>query len=131
MTIQLDHFIVPTRDQVASAKRLASILGVEWAERGVGPFSPVYLNDGCTLDFQTTGEDFPIHHFAFRVTDSEFDAILGRLRAQGIPFRGSVHGPMDDKVGEFMGGRLVYWTEPDGHFWEILTVSYARPGAKP
>ena len=130
MTIELDHFIVPARDQVASARKLAEILGVPWSEQGVGPFAPVYLNAGCTLDFQTTGEAFPIHHFCFRVGEAEFDAILGRIQAAGIAYRSGVHGPMDGKVGTLLGGRMIYWNEPDGHYWEMLTVSYARPGVR-
>ena len=70
MSVQLDHFIVSCRNQVASAKRLAELLGVPWAETGAGPFSPVYLNDGLTLDFIETDESFPVEHFCFRVSPS-------------------------------------------------------------
>src|SRR5690348_15416850 len=87
MAIQLDHFIVSSRDPLASARRLGELLGVPWAARGIGPFSPVYLNDGLTLDFIGTDEDFPVEHFCFRVSEQEFDAILGRIRAAGIAFR--------------------------------------------
>ena len=66
---------------------------------------------------------------AFASTTRSFDAILARIRAAGIPFRGSVHGPQDMQVNTDYGGRLIYWNEPDGHMWEILTVSYARPPA--
>jgi hypothetical protein len=54
MTIYLAHTIVPARNKVASAKLLADLLGVPWAESGVGPFAPVYVNDGLTLDFIET-----------------------------------------------------------------------------
>jgi catechol 2,3-dioxygenase-like lactoylglutathione lyase family enzyme len=125
MTVQLDHTIVPCRDPVASARLLAQLLGVSWAEQGAGPFSPVYVNDGLTLDFQQTNEDFPVYHFCFRVTQKEFDAVLGRIKAAGIPYRSTVRGPVDMKVDPHYGN--VYWNEPDGHQWEMLTVSYARP----
>lgn len=125
MTVELDHVIVPSRTKVASAKLLAEILGVRWAETGVGPFSPVYVNEGLTLDFIETDEQFPIYHFCFRVGPEEFDAILGRLRAAGIKYRSTVRGPVDMKVDQQYGN--VYWNEPDGHQWEMLTVSYARP----
>jgi hypothetical protein len=85
MTIHLDHTIVPSRNKIASAKLLAEILGVPWAEAGAGPFAPVYVNEGLTLDF----------------------------------------GPVDMQVNAQLGN--VYWNEPDGHQWEMLTVSYARP----
>ncbi len=105
---------------------LGNLLGVPWAETGIGPFSPVYLNEGLTLDFIATDEDFPIEHFCFRVSDDEFDAILGRIVAAGIEYRSAVHAPADMKVSTQFGGRGVYWNVPDGHQWEMLTVSYAR-----
>jgi hypothetical protein len=128
MAIQLDHFIVPTRDQVAAAQLLAELLDVPWAETALGPFSPVFINDGLTLDFQTTDEAFPVHHYCFRVGEDEFDAILARLKGRNIPFRGAVRGPNDGRINTDYGGRMVYWNEPDGHQWEMLTVSYARRG---
>ena len=124
MTVQLDHFIVPSRNKVASARLLGDLLGVPWAESGLGPFAPVYINDGLTLDFIETTEDFPVEHYCFRVTRDEFDSILERIKAAGIQFRSTVRGPMDMQVGTEYGN--VYWNEPDGHQWEMLTVSYAR-----
>ena len=126
MTIELDHMIVSARDQRASARRLAELLGVPWAEQGVGPFSPVYVNNGLTLDFIDDDSAFPIQHFCFRVSDVEFDSILDRIRAEHIKYRSNVRGPEDLQVNTDYGGRIVYWNDPDGHQWEILTVSYAR-----
>ena len=126
MTIHLDHTIVPARNKVAAAKQLAELLDVPWAPSSFGLFAPVFVNDGLTLDFIDTTEDFPIYHFCFRVDDNEFDAILKRIRAAGIPYRSSVRGPMDMKVSTDYGGKGIYWNEPEGHQWEMLTVSYAR-----
>ena len=126
MTIQLDHTIVPSRNQIASAKLLAELLGVPWAESSIGPFSPVYVNDGLTLDFIETDQHFPIYHFCFRVDEKEFDSILARITAAGIKYRSTVRGAADMQVSTQFGGRMIYWNEPDGHQWEILTVSYAR-----
>ena len=126
MKIELDHTIVPSRSPAAAAKRLAELLGVPWAEKGIGPFSPVYVNDGLTLDF-VRSDGFPVYHFCFRVSERDFDAIFGRIQAAGIPYRSTPHGEADMKINTDWGGRIVYWNEPDGHVWEILTVSYARP----
>jgi hypothetical protein len=126
MTIHLDHFIVSSRNPVASAKLLGELLGVPWSASGIGPFSPVYLNDGLTLDFIQTDEAFPIEHFCFRVDDKEFDAILARIQAADIEYRSTVRGSVDRKVDTQFGGRGVYWNAPEGHQWEMLTVSYAR-----
>lgn len=129
MAIELDHTIVPSRHKLASAKLLAELLGVPWAPTALGPFTPVFVNEGLTLDFIDTDEDFPIYHFCFRVGPAEFDAILGRIKAAGIAFRSTVRGPVDLQVSSEFGGRGIYWNQPDGHQWEMLTVSYARPAA--
>lgn len=126
VSIELDHLIVPARDRRASAELLARLLGVDWSEAGVGPFCPVYVNDGLTLDVDQVDGPIVPQHFAFRVDDARFDAIVARLRAAGIAWRSTPHGPADAQVNTAHGGRIVYWSEPDGHVWEALTRSYAR-----
>ena len=111
MTIHLDHFIVSSHDKSASAKLLAELLGVGWSEAGPGPFAAVYINDGLTLDFIDTDEEFPVEHFCFRVSEKDFDAILGRITAAGIQFRSTVRGPIDMQVDRQFGGRGLYWNE--------------------
>src|ERR1700687_132581 len=105
MTIELDHVIVSARNQRDSARRLAELLGVRWAETGAGPFSPAYLNDGLTLDFIDDDGKFPIQHFCFRVDEEEFDSILQRIKAAGIKFRSTVRGAEDMQVNTDYGGR--------------------------
>jgi catechol 2,3-dioxygenase-like lactoylglutathione lyase family enzyme len=129
MSVELDHALVSARDKRASAELLAFILGVPWADMGIGPFCPVYVNEGLTLDFDQAEGEFQIQHFCFRVGEPEFDGILARLASRGIPYRGTPHGPVDMQVNTQHGGRIVYWGEPDGHMWEALTVSYARQPA--
>ena len=126
MSVQLDHFIVPCRNQIASAKLLAELLGVPWDETTLGGFSPVYINDGLTLDFQQTEEAYMVEHYCFRVSEQEFDAILARIQAAGIKYRSNVGSPVDMKSNKDYGGDMIYWNEPDAHQWEMLTVSYAR-----
>jgi hypothetical protein len=128
MAVQLDHIMVPCRDKVASAKLLAELLGVPWSETGVGPFAPVYVNEGLTFDFDEWPDPVPTIHYCFRVDQCEFDSILERIRAAGIAYRSNVHGPVDHQVNTQHGGSIVYWNEPDGHQWEMLTHSYARRG---
>jgi catechol 2,3-dioxygenase-like lactoylglutathione lyase family enzyme len=124
--VQLDHALVAARDRRASARMLAAILDVPWAESGVGPFCPVFVNEGFTLDFDQAEGPFATQHFCFRVDDATFDALVARLEAWQIPYRSTPHGPVDRQVNTQVGGRIVYWSEPDGHVWEALTVSYAR-----
>lgn len=126
MTIFLDHMLVPSRDKAAGAKLLADLLGVPWSETGVGPFCPVFVSESLTLDFDEWADPFPLIHYCFRVCQSDFDEILGRIRTAGIPYRSNVHGEVDMRIDTQHGGSIVYWNEPDGHQWEMLTVSYAR-----
>lgn len=127
MPIRLDHLIVPSRNRKAAARQLAELLGVSWAEQAaIGPFSPVYVSADLTLDFDEWTEPVPPMHYAFRVSDEEFESILARIRASGLAYRSTPVGETDRQVNHAFGGKLVYWSEPDGHAWEILTVSYAR-----
>lgn len=129
MSIELDHTIVSAHQRDASARQLAELLGVPCGPAPVGPFFAVYINDGLTLDFIQTDEPFPLEHYCFRVSEDAFDAILGRIKSAGIPFRSTVRGPMNGEINTDYGGRMIYWNVPEGHQWEILTVSYARqPG---
>ncbi len=122
MTIYLDHTIVPSRNKVAAAQRLAQLLDVPWAPTGLGPFAPVHINDGLTLDFIDTDENFPVYHFCFRVSAQELETIVGRLKAAGIAYRSTVRGPVDMKVNTTETYSNVYWNEPDGHQWELITA---------
>jgi hypothetical protein len=121
----LDHLIVPSHDRKASARLLADLLGVKTGE-SFGVFSAVYVNASLTIDFMD-GEEFDVHHYCFSVTKEEFETILARLRDKNISYRSSPHGPMDMKINTDNGGKNLYWFDSDGHNWEILTVSYARP----
>lgn len=129
MAIQLDHLIVPSHDPVAGAKSLAGLLDVPWQE-AQGPFTPVYVNETLTLDFADR-EQFEPHHYCFRVSEAEFDAILGRIEAARIPYRSSPLGETDMQINHRLGGKNLYWQDPDRHLWEILTVSYARADSPP
>lgn len=126
MSIHLDHTIVPSRDRRVAAELLARILDVPWSPTGVGPFCPVFVNEGLTLDMDQADGDIPVLHYCFRVDDAGFDALVARLRALGIDYRSTPHGPVDHEVNVQHGGRIVYWSQPDGHVWEALTQSYAR-----
>ena len=127
MQIQLDHLIVPSTDKLAAAQLLAELLDVPWSAKAIGPFTEVFVSDSLTLDFDQCQEPFPVMQNCFRVEPQQFDAILARIKARGIAYRS---GPRTDAVdyqeGSYHGGRIVYWDQPDGHAWEMLTVSYAR-----
>jgi catechol 2,3-dioxygenase-like lactoylglutathione lyase family enzyme len=129
MPVEVDHMLVEARDRAAAARQLGELLGVPWEAQGaVGPFSPVFVNAGLTIDFTQVEPDQAVQptHVAFRVSEAEFEAILARIQAAGIEWRSGPAPVVDRKINTSYGGRLVYWDQPDGHVWEILTVSYAR-----
>lgn len=126
MEIQLDHTMIPSHTRDQSATLLAELLGVPCCADKEGPFFAVYVNENLTLDFIQTDEEFPIYHFCFRVDDETFQQILNRLQTANIKYRSTVFGPMDMQINTEYGGKQIYWNEPDGHQWEILTVSYAQ-----
>jgi catechol 2,3-dioxygenase-like lactoylglutathione lyase family enzyme len=124
MPVQLNHHIVHARDAEASARYLADVLGVAAPTR-FGPFQVVELTNGVSLDFMQVGEEH-IHpgHYAFLVSDNEFDAIFGRIQASGADYWADPHQHHPGEINHDWGGRGVYWSDPDGHWLEILTVPY-------
>lgn len=127
MSVSLNHTIVNVRDKRVSARFYADILGLP----DPVPFDPwflvVELDNGVSLSFiDDTGPD-PIapQHYAFLVSEGEFDQIFERIRARRLPYWAD---PRKEKLGEYNtddGGRGVYWDDPDGHFLEIITRPYA------
>lgn len=131
MAIELNHTVVPAHDKVASAKFFARIFGLRFDEGAIDYFAPVRVNDTLTMDFAdrdqwtTTSADhdhFEVHHYAFKVSEAEFDEIFERIQAEGIPY-GSGPGSLEDMdINHRGGGRGVYFRDPDGHVLELLTV---------
>ena len=119
MTIQLDHTIVPAKDKVASAEFFAEIFGLTVG--GVGHFAPVQINDRLTFDF--TDQSKPSsHHYAFHVSETDFDAIFSRVKAKGIPYGSGPFSHTDGKINRRRGGRGFYFADPNGHLLEVMTV---------
>ncbi|MDB9373191.1 VOC family protein [Nodularia sphaerocarpa] len=119
MTITLDHTIVPAYDKEKSARFFADIFGLK-LDTPVGHFAAVRVNDKLTLDFADR-EEFDSHHYAFHVSDEEFDTIFARIQEMGLEYSSD---PMHHKKGEInhrMGGRGFYFYDLDGHNLELLT----------
>lgn len=119
MSIELNHTIVLARDKVASAKFCARIFGFAY-EGPTAHFAVVRVNDALTLDFDD-GEDFDSHHYAFKVGDGEFDAIFARLKDEGVAYGSGPNAPDDRRINRRSGGRGLYFRDPNGHLYEILT----------
>ncbi len=124
MSVDLNHTIVAARDARASAEFLAEILGLQ-PPSSYGPFMVVDVANGVSLDFIDASED-DIHpqHYAFLVSDDEFDEIFGRIQAWDLPFWADPGRQRPGEINHNDGGRGVYFPDPDDHFLEILTVPY-------
>ncbi|MET0903331.1 MAG: VOC family protein [Acidimicrobiales bacterium] len=124
MAVQLNHTIALATDPEASAALLSETLGLGTPRRW-GPFHEVQLSNGVTIDFLDSGGQ-PILgiHYAFLVTEAEFDEIFGRIKGRGTHYYADPHKEQPGEINTNDGGRGVYWEHPDGHFLEILTVPY-------
>ena len=121
--MELNHTIVPAIDKEASARFFAHIFGLSYGGPA-GHFAPVKVNDSLTMDFDDApGTDIQSHHYAFKVTDPEFDAVLDGLKADEIAYGSSPWSRADMKLNDWGGGRGLYFDDPNGHVLEILTRS--------
>ncbi len=123
MSIKLNHTIVHSQDKNASAKFLAEILGLD-VPTSFGLFLTVRLDNDVTLDFVEADGEIITEHYAFLVSEKEFDEIFGRIRKRGLRFWAD---PFHRRAGEINnndGGRGFYFDDPDEHSLEILTKPY-------
>jgi hypothetical protein len=123
MPVRLNHTIVHVRDRERSARLLAELLGL--AEPvPFGPFLVVELANGCSLDFMHDGGTIQPQHYAFLVSEAEFDEIFARIQARGLPYWADPYHRQPGRINTNDGGRGLYWDDADGHNLEIITVPY-------
>lgn len=120
MTIELDHTIVPSKDKHAAAKFFARIFGLDYVGEK-GHFVPIRLNDRLTLDFDDVAA-FERHHYAYRVSDTEFDAIFARVVDENIVYGSSPVSTRDMKIYNKPDRRGFYFHDPDGHILEVIAA---------
>ncbi len=123
MPVQLNHTIVHATDQERSARFLTDLLGLPDAVR-FGPFLVVEVANGVSLDFMTSQAPITTQHYAFLVSEEEFDEIFGRIRERGLDYWADPFHTQHGQVNRNDGGRGVYWDDPDGHALEIITKPY-------
>lgn len=123
MAVQLNHTIVHVRNREHSSQLLAELLGLA-DPVPYGPFLVIELSNGCSLDF--VRDDGTIHpqHYAFLVSDAEFDEILARIQEHRLPYWADPQHSQPGKFNTNDGGRGLYWADADGHNLEIITVPY-------
>ena len=131
MAIVLDHTIVPAKDKVASAEFFAEIFGLK-VKPGQGHFAQVQINKNLTFDFADEPEAWggpgfdpstgKSHHYAFHISEAEFEAIFGRVKAKGLAYGSGPYNHTDGQIYTRRGGRGFYFEDPNGHLLEVMTV---------
>ncbi|TXS75499.1 MULTISPECIES: VOC family protein [unclassified Streptomyces] len=124
MSVELNHTIIHARDNRESAEFLARVLGLEVGTEW-GPFLPVATDNGVALDFATVpaGSIVP-QHYAFLISDEEFDASFARIRQAGITYYADPRLKQPGEINHHHGGRGLYFMDPAGHGMEIITRPY-------
>jgi len=126
MAVELDHTIVLARDKQVAAPFLAGLLGLPTPEPA-GPFLAVTLANGVSLDYADAGGEVRPQHYAFLLSEAEFDAALDRLQALNLTYYADPHHHQPGEINRRNGGRGLYFDDPDGHNMEILTRHGGRP----
>ena len=130
MAITFNHTIVAAKDRQESADFFTEIFGLPPATE-FGPFLAVGLNHGASLDYAqvATGEEIRPQHYAFLVSEDEFDGIYGRIQERGLQHWADPRGSRPGEINHNDGGRGVYFQDPAGHYLEILTRPYGAGAA--
>jgi catechol 2,3-dioxygenase-like lactoylglutathione lyase family enzyme len=123
MSVTLNHTIVWCRDKRLSAVFLTEILGLV-PPKPFGPFLIADLDNSVSLDYHETEEPIASQHYAFLISEAEFDRSFGRITAQGIGYWADPGRQRPGEVNRADGGRGVYFLDPDGHLLEIITRPY-------
>ncbi len=120
MAIELNHLIVPTRDKEEAGRFYARMFGLAY-DGPVGYFAPIKIpSQSVTLDFDTWESLQPLH-YAFKVSEAEFDEIFARIREAGLVYGSEPGAPENMQINHWNGGRGVYFRDPSGHLLELLT----------
>jgi catechol 2,3-dioxygenase-like lactoylglutathione lyase family enzyme len=126
MTIKLNHTIVHSKDKRAAAEFFAGLFGLG-KPKPFGPFLGVEVGNEVTLDFMNAdGMEIQVQHYAFLVSDAEFDRIFGRIKDRGLKYWADPGQTRQGKINHHFGGRGVYFEDPSGHLLEIITKPYGN-----
>ena len=122
MEITLNHTIIPSYDKVKSAEFYTRIFGFKYIGK-FARFIVVRVNKTLCLDFASS-EKFEPHHYAFKVSEQDFDAIFKRLKMENIKYGSEPYNPENMKINHDNDGRGIYFRDASGHLLEILTTDY-------
>ncbi|MDZ7679987.1 MAG: VOC family protein [Acidimicrobiales bacterium] len=123
MAVALNHTIVAARDAEGSARWAAELLGLS-APVPFGHFWVLETANGVSLDFSDHDGEITSQHYAFLVSEDDFDQIFGRIAERRIAHWADPGRTQADSINHNDGGRGVYFASPDGHLLEIITRPY-------
>jgi catechol 2,3-dioxygenase-like lactoylglutathione lyase family enzyme len=123
MSVQLNHTIVWCHDKRRSAAFLTEMLGLP-AATSFGPFLVVEADNGVSLDFHDTEGHISPQHYAFLISEDEFDAVFGRIEERALDHWADPSHSRPGEINHNDGGRGVYFDDPDGHILEVITRPY-------
>ncbi|MGH6706457.1 MAG: VOC family protein [Sphingomicrobium sp.] len=122
---ELNHTIVWCSDKHRSADFLTAILGLPQA-RAFFHFLVVDLKNGVSLDYYQKEGPVAQQHYAFLVSDEEFDAGFNWIKSEGLTFWADPARTMPGEINHHFGGRGVYFFDPDEHLLELITKPYGE-----
>jgi catechol 2,3-dioxygenase-like lactoylglutathione lyase family enzyme len=130
MTVKLNHTIVHSKDPAAAADFYSAVFALP-APVHFGPFLDIEVGNEVTLAFLSAGDmEVQTQHYAFLVSEAEFDQIFARVKERGLPHWADPAKSQKSEINRHDGGRGVYFDDPSGHLLEIITRPYGSGGLK-
>lgn len=123
MSVRLNHTIAWCRDKKESAEFFTDILGLE-PPTEFGPFLVVELSNDVSIDFHEMDGVISPQHYAFLISEDEFDEIFRRIRQRDIQYWADPGLRQRGEVNRADGGRGIYFKDPDDHLLEVITRPY-------
>jgi catechol 2,3-dioxygenase-like lactoylglutathione lyase family enzyme len=123
VSVKLNHTIVHARDKRASADFYAEVFGFG-PPKPFGPFLDVETANEVTLAILETDEEIQVQHYAFLVSEAEFDQVFARVKARGLKHWADPGRSQEGRINRHDGGRGVYFEDPAGNLLEIITRPY-------
>ena len=130
MAVHFNHTILKARDSRASATFMAEILGLP-APKHWGPFQMVEAANGANLDYMDADGEVTPQHYAFLVSEAEFDGIFARIQDRKLPYWADPGKTKQGEINRHDGCRGVYFEDPNGHLLEVITRPYGSGGWNP